>query len=505
MKRQTRNPFQRLQWRLTFSYTMVTVAALVAVELVIFAALLALLNSDLLVNTLVSAMRDSLIPQARTFLESTPPDLDGLNTWLLLATDGYFVEDQSYLRIVQGLSINVDEDGSSIFILDPDLRLLAQSPRPDDQVVFGQPFDVSMFPQLNSLLPVALGGETDLDQLHLTLPDGSLLMAVPIVGRDSGVLGVAVMTILIPTLGMATLGPIFKAVLFSVVPITLAAGMIGALFGFLTARNLSHRLGTLVHAADAWSQGDFTAVTADQSGDELGQLSLRLIRMAEQLQNLLQTRQELATLEERNRLARDLHDSVKQQVFATTMQISAAQALINTDPAASQRHMAEAAELSRQSQQELAGLIEELRPAALAGNGLVEALKEFAADWSRRTHIQVQVRTQGELPIHFHFEQTLFRVAQEALANVAKHSQAEKVDIDLVWENGCLTLTISDDGQGFDVTVGEQRGLGMQSMRERVEGINGRLVIESNLGKGTRVIASVAGEARTRGLVELLN
>lgn len=330
-------------------------------------------------------------------------------------------------------------------------------------------------------------------------------MAAPIVGRDSGVLGVAVMTILIPTLGMATLGPIFKAVLFSVVPITLAAGMIGALFGFLTARNLSHRLGTLVHAADAWSQGDFSAVTADQSGDELGQLSLRLIRMAEQLQNLLQTRQELATLEERNRLARDLHDSVKQQVFATTMQISAAQALINTDPAASQRHMAEAAELSRQSQQELAGLIEELRPAALAGNGLVEALKEFAADWSRRTHIQVQVRTQGELPIHFHFEQTLFRVAQEALANVAKHSQAEKVDIDLVWENGCLTLTISDDGQGFDVTVGDQRGLGMQSMRERMEGINGRLVIESNLGKGTRVIASVAGEARTRGLVELVN
>ncbi|SRR5258706_9718153 len=101
--------------------------------------------------------------------------------------------------------------------------------------------------------------------------------------------------------------------------------------GYLTARGLTRRLKGLSVAADRWSRGDFSAITHDTSEDELGQTTRQLNTMAEQLQNLFLARQKIATLEERNRLARDLHDSVKQQIFAASMQIGAMRVLLRRD------------------------------------------------------------------------------------------------------------------------------------------------------------------------------
>ncbi len=470
---------------------MVTVAALVVVEVVSLGILIILLNSDYLINVISVGLRDSLVTQARPFLETEPTDLEGLNTWLLLLTDEYSIDGQPVPQITRGLTINIDDEGSSIFILDPDYMLLAQSPPPEDPVALGRPFDPTILPELPELLSLARTGEADINRLYTTLPDGTLILSVPITNQNNTVLGIGVVTLPLPAFDMATLSPILSLVLVSLIPITLSAGLIGTIFGFLTARGLSRRLGHLATAADSWSQGDFSVVTADLSQDELGQLSRRLNRMAEQLQNLLQTRQELATLEERNRLARDLHDSVKQQVFATTMQLSAAKALLDTNPEKARGHLQEAEQLSRQSQQELAGLIEELRPAALESKGLVEALREFAGNWSRRTQINAQVRTQGERPIPLPIEQALFRVAQEALANVARHSQAQTADIHLAWDNDHIIMTISDNGRGFDVEKGEQTGFGKQTMQERVTAVNGTLSVNSTPGKGTQIIARV--------------
>jgi NarL family two-component system sensor histidine kinase LiaS len=142
----------------------------------------------------------------------------------------------------------------------------------------------------------------------------------------------------------------------SLILFTIAAGLVGTVFGYFTARGLTKRLRTLSRAADSWSKGSFSIIVQDRSEDELGQLAQHLNQMAEHLQNLLQTRQELATLDERNRLARELHDSVKQQVFATSMQVGAARASIDQDPQAAQAHLAEAEQLSRQAQKELTTL-----------------------------------------------------------------------------------------------------------------------------------------------------
>jgi signal transduction histidine kinase len=116
-----------------------------------------------------------------------------------------------------------------------------------------------------------------------------------------------------------TLVQVFLSVVHSILFNVLAAGFIGAVFGYFTARGLTCRLIGNSIAGNARSQGDFSAFIQDRSSDQLIQLAQQLNRMAEQLQNVLKTKQDLATLEERNRLGRDLHDRVEQLVFATMM------------------------------------------------------------------------------------------------------------------------------------------------------------------------------------------
>jgi NarL family two-component system sensor histidine kinase LiaS len=213
--------------------------------------------------------------------------------------------------------------------------------------------------------------------------------------------------------------------------------------------------------------------------------------MAEQLQNLLDARHDLATLEERNRLARDLHDSVKQQVFAITMQLGAARSLLATDPDEAARHLAEAEQLAKQSQQELAGLIQELRPSDLNKRSLVEALRTFVEDWSRRTMMTADFQAQDERPLPLPVEQALFRVAQEALANVARHSRATTVTVHLDRQADTIYLTVQEDGQGFVVDDRIQTGMGLSNMTERMTAVDGSLTVTSSPGQGTTIEAAV--------------
>jgi NarL family two-component system sensor histidine kinase LiaS len=274
------------------------------------------------------------------------------------------------------------------------------------------------------------------------------------------------------------------------IALTVPAAIIGTIFGFVTAWTLTRRLRRLVRAARAWSQGDFSVTARDRSKDELGQLSQELNSMAGQLENLLETRGELATLEARNRFARDLHDSVKQQVFATSLQIAAARALIEQDREAAESHLAQADELVRLAQKELNVLIHQMRPAALEDKGLSAALREYAADWSRRSEIPAEVRVRGERETPLEVEQAFFRVAQEALANVARHSGAESVGVDLLYDADRLTLRVADDGRGFDPAKEPGDGFGLRSMGERLAKLGGGIDVESAPGKGTRVICT---------------
>ena len=189
-------------------------------------------------------------------------------------------------------------------------------------------------------------------------------------------------------------------------------------------------------------------------------------------------------------LARDLHDSVKQQVFATAMQVGAARELLPDNPIHAENRLVDAEQLTRQAQQELNTLICELRPVVLENKGLAKALREYLGDWSNQTGMQVDLRLQGERILPLDIEQTLYRVTQEALATITRHSGATSVEVHLNWENSRVTLNIVDNGHGFDLPAAEGKGVGLQSMRERVQESGGIFTVESN-ANGTRIEAVI--------------
>jgi len=480
--------FQQLRWKLTLSYTGVTVGALLTVELIILAStaiiVAVLLNSGVIQAELINAVSNDYMPPLQFLLSQTPPDQDEITNFL----DRMGAATSSTIP----LTFNASDQ---LFIVGHDGVLLGSKPLDlfgSDTI--GHPVNMQALPGLAAPLQAALGGEEQVDNLYnLPGPDESVIMAIPIWNEaHERVLGVLV--------GVGEL-PTIQSVLSSIIPImgisflifTLVAGIAGTIYGSVAARGLSTRLDRLSEGTHAWSKGDFTQLVEDASGDEIGQLAYNLNQMARQLQNLLDTRAQLMVVEERNRLARDLHDSAKQQAFAAAAQISAARKLMPQNPGAAQASIEEAERLIDDLRKELTILIEELRPAALEGKGLALALREYAENWSRQNGIELRVNTQQERPLPLDVEQMIFRIIQEALANVARHSQASRVEIGLVYSNLEIICTIYDDGIGFD-TEKISDGFGIRSMQERANALGSAVTFESAPGKGTRISVTVALE-----------
>jgi signal transduction histidine kinase len=117
-------------------------------------------------------------------------------------------------------------------------------------------------------------------------------------------------------------------------------------------------------------------------------------------------------------------------------------------------------------------------------------LREYAYEWENRNDIKVNLALRNERRLPFGIEQAIYRVTQESLANVARHSQARRVDISLMYNGGTLQLSVGDDGRGFDVEA-KGHGMGLRSIRERVSSIHGSVKIQSAPGQGTRIIVQV--------------
>jgi signal transduction histidine kinase len=210
-------------------------------------------------------------------------------------------------------------------------------------------------------------------------------------------------------------------------------------------------------------------------------------QLVEELQVTQKKLKELAVLDERNRLARDLHDSVKQQVFAISMQLSAARtSLKETDKAYSSIIQAE--KLAQQAGTELTTLIHQLRPPQLESRSLAAALQDYAREWSMQNDIETELHLTNHVALSAEAEQMLFRVGQEALSNVARHSDATKAMITLEEEGSEIVLFIEDNGKGID-DERLQKGVGLDSMEERMSQIGGTLQVSGRKDGGTRVAA----------------
>jgi len=480
MKR-LRKPFQGLSWRLTLSYTLVTVATWLVIEILFIAGVsFLLIYSDLIPRTMVYAINTFIEPKVAEFLAQPEPDVDSLRHWIEQAfEDGIKFESPENPNLSFHLG-DLDRN-AYISILDHDINQLVGVPESGEMEIY--PLDN----EIRDMLEAARQGEKDPERIT-KISGGYLTTAVPVFDVEGEVLGVILMVITYPPPG--SLSQTLTLIGVSILLFTFAAGTVGTIFGYFTARGLTGRLNRISSAANSWSQGDFSIFIPDKSSDELGQLSRQLNRMAEQLQHLLKTKQDLATLEERNRLARDLHDSVKQQVFATTMQIGAAKAAFDQDADESRMHMDQAEQLSRQAQAELGALIRELRPVSLSASGFIPALEEYALGWSQQTAVELELDVADIPDLDGEVEQALFRVTQEALANVSRHSQAKSVNIQLLRENSEILLSIRDNGIGFEVIQASDKGMGLPNMHERMLSVGGKLDIKSEPGKGTRILAS---------------
>ena len=474
IKRFTR-PFRQLRGKLTLSYTLTSVVSFLLIELVLITFIL--LFATLNISTIVLSNLKTAAPQGATYFVHGAPDSEALTLWLKIisptvASQGPLNNRLIYLAVIDTHGQIISSTGA----------------QPLADGTFIQPLLTSQ----DRANFVAVQHDSKGATSKVSVDAQQVLEAItPITTSGGQVVGILVMRDLSPNLFQLFVS-FLQLILFSVIVVTSIAAIAGLVFGSLTARGLTRRLKRLSSAAERWGHGDFAALAIDTSDDELGQMSRQLNRMAEQLRNLLQARQKLATLEERNRLARDLHDSVKQQVFAISMQIGATKVLLKRDVDAAETRLHEADKLVRQAQQELTSLIRELRPVALEGKGLVTALRELATQWTQQTDIVANVRVESvdeTQTISLLVEEALYRIAQEALANVARHSKATLVQMVLTITEDTVTLSILDNGQGFDAARQEGLGVGLLSMRERMKPLGGNVQIDSTPGKGTHILA----------------
>ncbi|MEP6485233.1 MAG: histidine kinase [Rudaea sp.] len=249
----------------------------------------------------------------------------------------------------------------------------------------------------------------------------------------------------------------------------------GIASSFFLATWVTRRLNRVARAASAWSRGDFTDRINDRSRDELGRLSGLLDRMALELKDLLLSRAQLATLAERQRLARDLHDTVKQKAFALNLQLATARRQLGDHPAGERVFQAE--RLSQQIQHELVQILDELR--ADGELSFADRLRMRAVEWSQVSGMLIDIDIDAHVPASsLSTEEALLRIADEALANVLRHSGATAASLAFHRQTDGWLLRIGDNGSG---TSSEARsGMGLSNMRERALRLaNGRFDFDS--------------------------
>lgn len=217
--------------------------------------------------------------------------------------------------------------------------------------------------------------------------------------------------------------------------------------------------------------------------------------------------QQLAVLEERNRLARDLHDSVTQTLFSLTLTAESARTMLTKRPEKVETQLEKVQNLARGALTEMRSLIFQLRPASLEEQGLTVAIQKHLDALQSRESVRFKLEVIGEGRLSNEHEQMLYRIAQEATNNVVKHANATEAQVKLMLEEGQASLSIEDNGTGFDLAAAvnrnkERKSLGLTSMRERAELAGGKFQVESSPGQGTvvRVIIPLNVVPRPTGL-----
>ncbi len=231
---------------------------------------------------------------------------------------------------------------------------------------------------------------------------------------------------------------------------------------------------------------------------------MRDITQRQQMESELRARaQQIAVAAERSRLARDLHDAVTQTLFSVSVIADVLPRIWERNPEEGRRRLNELRQLSRGALAEMRTLLLELRPSALMEANLGDLLRQLAASVNSRSGTEVDVQIEGHTDLSPDVKVSLYRIAQEALNNVAKHSNATHARImlnvgpDDGTENVRVRLVITDDGCGFDTNISKPTHIGLDIMNERAAAIGTRLTIQSQIGAGTTVQVEIGDWSST--------
>jgi signal transduction histidine kinase len=251
------------------------------------------------------------------------------------------------------------------------------------------------------------------------------------------------------------------------VPIVARGGIIGALY-------LTDKVG---------------AATFSDADEKLIVLLAAHAAIAIENARLSERSRELSIVEERNRLARELHDSVTQQLFGVALAAESACELLARGDGAAAEQLERVQALARGAMEELRAVVFELRPASLESEGLAQVLRKHVDVLRRVSGSEIELFVASPPSLRPAAAGQVFRIAQEALQNALRHAGAQRIEVRLEDGGGRLALSVIDDGRGFDASAPGLRGrrLGLTSMEERAAGLGGSLAIRSQQGAGTTV------------------
>ncbi|SDJ88508.1 sensor histidine kinase [Sediminibacillus albus] len=272
--------------------------------------------------------------------------------------------------------------------------------------------------------------------------------------------------------------------------------------GFKSSGDMKDRMDYLSVLITQLSRGNYTSRVYFSEEDEIARIGNELNELGEKLQSQVKSLQRMAdekseyaktahkaaTIEERQRLARDLHDAVSQQLFALTMMSQATLRLFDSDPSQAREQLEEITATALKAQTEMRALLLHLRPIDLSGQPLKKGVQELVDELRQKCQINFHLHME-EVELSGTAEEHLFRIVQESLSNTLRHANASEVTIEIIERNKELFIHIADNGAGFDLHTDQRKKMsyGLKTMRERCEEIGGTFAIRSQLGAGTHI------------------
>lgn len=301
----------------------------------------------------------------------------------------------------------------------------------------------------------------------------------------------------------AIVGPV-RLYSLLILAILVIGGSASALLVLFAVGRILKPIRELTHGAERIAAGSFEHRIVTATGDEIEELARRFNTMADSLGGMyrsleqkveartreaLEQQRRLAVVEERSRVARDLHDSVSQSLYSVTLFAETARRhIVVSDVDRATQSLDQLITAARQALREMRLMVFELRPSELENMGLVGVLRQRLQTVERRAGIEIRIDAPSCLVIPKAVEQELYSLAQEALNNALRHAAATCVSLRLQPSGAGLVLEVRDNGLGFDAKrPGGSGGVGIRGMRERVQRLGGRMEIESAPGKGTAV------------------